>query len=438
MNASLIPNVPGHVVLTGATGYIGARVLDRLLELGCHVTSLGRRAGPETELEHVRHVPWSFESPVPAEAFAPANGWPAAGAIIHLAHDWNTDGRLEDDVNLLAIRKLLEASRRRGVIRFVFGSSVAARAGAQNRYGRIKAAAEAELSGPDEIAARIGMVYGGEMSGQWGMMNKLIRLPVLPMLDPWRRVQPIHIADLAEALVRISAAPQPRRNIYGLADPAPLPFGRFLRHLARLGHGRRVLILPVPSRLALWLVGILNRVPVVPKIDRERILGLAGLPVIETADDLTSLGVQLRPLGTGLAESDRRLKIRHRKALLREGHVHLSYVAAAAPRGGLLRDYARAIERNGYGDGAPILYGGMIVRFPGLMRYIEPPLGTGPVRQRLRLAFHMSELSGALASDLFDYQGAGRARAWLMLSASVLVEGLCLAPRLLALPLMRR
>ncbi len=273
------------------------------------------------------------------------------------------------------------------------------------------------------------MVYGGEMSGQWGMMNKLVRLLVLPMLDPWRRVQPVHVADLTDGLIKIAALSRPRRIVFGLGDPLPLPFGRYLGHLARLGHNRRILILPVPSRIALLLVDILYRLPGLPKIDRERILGLAGLPVIETAGDLVALDIELRPLGRGLAQGNPRGTTRYRKALLREGYVHLSYVAAAPPRSGLLRAYVRAVERMGAGHGAPVRYGRLMVRFPGLMRIVEPPVGAGPVRQRLKLAYRLSEMSGALTPGPFDYQGAGKGRAWAGLFKAVMIEALCLAPR---------
>ncbi len=52
-----------------------------------------------------------------------------------------------------------------------------------------------------EVAARVGLVYGGPRQAMFGLLCTLVeRAPVLPMIDPWREVQPIHLREVARGL----------------------------------------------------------------------------------------------------------------------------------------------------------------------------------------------------------------------------------------------
>jgi NADH dehydrogenase len=261
-----------RILVTGAHGYIGARLTEKLREAGHDVVTLCN---------------WRLGEAVTFN--------PAPHAIIHLAHDWKND-----DANLRGTALLLSASRSAGVKRLVLASSVAARPDALNRYGRVKAAIEATLTGPGEVAARIGMVYGGEPRAQWGMLTRLAKLPILPMLYPGAQVQPIHLDDLVEGLMRLATRERLEGRSYTLAG-APVAFGEFLRRLGRIRFGRAPLLIPIPSGLALALVDLAARVPGLPKVDRERILGLAGIRTQDSAGALAELSLRLRPLEEGLA-----------------------------------------------------------------------------------------------------------------------------------------
>lgn len=353
-----------HIVVTGGNGYIGSRLVSLLRARGVCVTTLGRGDGG-----------WALDRPVPPGILD------GADAVIHLAHQWVGAGPIETDVNVSGTRALLEASRRAGVRRFVFGSSVAARPGALNRYGRIKHAIEKMLSGPGEIAARIGMVYGGRSASQWGTLVRLSRLPVLPMLEPGKAVQPIHLDDLCEGLIRLAMRPTLARTIYGLCDARTTTLGDILRTIARIKHDSTLRILPIPARFALALVDGAARVPGLPRVDRERILGIMGLPTIDSAADLRELELTLRPLEAGLAPDVRE----RRRRLLVEGRALLAAVLGEAPPKGLVRRYARAIER--HEGGAAIHLPALAARAPIVLSLCEPVgRADSPLARRLSLA----------------------------------------------------
>src|SRR5439155_26142763 len=136
--------------------------------------------------------------------------------------------RDEDGINCRGSRLLLADARRAGVKRFVFASSVSARADALNAYGRIKWRVEQFLEGADTVAARLGLVYGGPTRGMYGLLLKLVSLtPVLPMVDPWRLVQPIHVDEVCRGLLAL--ADGDATGWKGLAGPVPITFAEFLK-----------------------------------------------------------------------------------------------------------------------------------------------------------------------------------------------------------------
>ncbi len=292
-----------HVLITGGNGYIGMQLVALALDKGYFVTILGR--SPEgLEASALRSFPWRLGDTVPFEAFISGDGHPPVDAVIHLAHQWNADRPEADDENVVGTERLLHAVRAAGIGRFVFASSVSARADALNRYGRVKARITEMLSRPGEAAARIGLVYGGPPAGMWGTLCRLVTIaPVIPMVDAHKGTQPIHLNDLCVGLIRMASVPSLSRKVYGLAAPVPIAFGAFLKILARERYGRALFVVPVPGRFALLLADLSASIPFGPAVDRERVLGLMGLPTIETAADLEDLGISLRPLVTGLIQS---------------------------------------------------------------------------------------------------------------------------------------
>jgi uncharacterized protein YbjT (DUF2867 family) len=315
-----------------------------------------------------------------------------ATAVIHLGHDWASD-RLNGDgpgnANLVGAELLARTAREAGVTRFVFASTTSARPQALNAYGRIKHAIEERLralprSEGRMLCARIGLVYGGPERAQYGLMAKLAGLPVLPMVALDREIQPIHLDEVCDGLLKLALDPPDGRPTMVLAGPTPLAFGTWLRLMRRARHGRRLMLFQLPLGLVLAGCAVTRAIPFIPTVERERVLGLAGAAPMPSAADLAALGLPLRdPMPALVACRPAR------RRLIAESAAMLRYVADLHSRGATIR-LARALRRDhAFRHALPW----PVVRWPALMRLIEPirPSVHHGLARRLHLAAMVAE-----------------------------------------------
>ena len=329
------------MVITGGTGYIGS-CLTLLASKRGHEVIVASRQRPTAS-----SVSWVFFDFSTADLFALPEG---TDAIVHLAANTTNDKYLEDEREVAVARALVKSAEKVAA-RFIFVSSQVARADAPTAYGRTKWRIEQEVLSAGAWVVRPGQVYGGELRGLFGMLVKIVhRLPILPSFIPAPKIQPLHVSDLAEGLLRIAERNDVPPAMYCLATPDPILFSKFLDGIAksRIRCWRGFVPAPVIfiNALATGLGKTLQA-----RLGLDRLRSLFDLPIMKTAFDLKQLGLTLRPLHSGMhpSGSDRR------RCLLREGRALLTYVLKVPPGSANLRRYTRVIEqlRNGNALGLP-------------------------------------------------------------------------------------
>ena len=110
----------GPALVTGGTGFLGRRLVERLLAAGRPVTVLGRTPAPDLEQRGVRFVRASLDDAAAVQAACAG-----IGTVFHVAAKVGVWGRYDDffRTNVLGTRALLAGCQAHGVPRFVHTST---------------------------------------------------------------------------------------------------------------------------------------------------------------------------------------------------------------------------------------------------------------------------------------------------------------------------
>jgi NADH dehydrogenase len=284
------------VGVTGASGFLGGALCRALAARGFEVRALVRDPGRFSGPPGVRALRCELPDGIDEAALA------GAAAIVHCAYATReTDLTRAARVNEEGTRRLLEASRRAGVPRMVFVSTVAASPDAPNYYARSKHALEALFDPARDAIVRPGLIIGKDGHGLFRMLlDNLQRLGVVPLFGGGRQpLQTVHVDDLCEAIARIL-----ERNLAGsfnVAEADPPTLVEFLRAMAeRLGVRARFVPLPFGPVLAGLRVVEALRLP--SPLRSESLLGLKGLQQLPVDADLARLGLRVRTARESLAD----------------------------------------------------------------------------------------------------------------------------------------
>ena len=192
--------------ITGATGFVGRRLVDALVRARVTDVRLLVRDVPKFEATFVMPTTWQC---VAGSLDAPAAWRDSLSGVHTVVHLASSSGKVSRSAHERAIvrgtEQLLAAARDAGVKRFLYVSSVAAGFADRRHYHYAEAKRNAELlvqtSGLETLIVRPTMVFGVGSAVLDGM-RKMAKLPV-PIVfgDGAPNVQPIHVDDLASLLL---------------------------------------------------------------------------------------------------------------------------------------------------------------------------------------------------------------------------------------------
>ena len=289
------------VLLTGATGYIGGRLLRALEAQGRPVRCLARRP------EHLAARVASSTEVVAGDVLDAATLPPALEGVhtaCYLVHSMAAGGGYADD-DRRGAEAFAAAARDAGVRRIVYlgglgdGEQLSEHLASRQEVGAIF-----RESGVPTIEFRASIVLGsGSLSFE--IIRALVeKLPV--MITPaWvrTRTQPIGIEDLVSYLIEALDLPDGAAGIYEIGGPDQVSYGELMREYAAR-RGLRRLMIPVPvlsPRLSsLWLALVS---PVYARVGRELVAGLRNETVVRDDSALRTFSVRPRGVREALARA---------------------------------------------------------------------------------------------------------------------------------------
>ncbi|WP_210491310.1 NAD(P)H-binding protein [Patulibacter sp. SYSU D01012] len=288
------------ILLTGATGATGRRVLDRLLQRGHRVRCLVRNpARLGARRVDVQLALWNLtDTRMPGGAFRDVE------AVIHLAGPLRDQpiGQLEE-LNATASWRLADAAAQAGVGHFVFASALGAGQAADCRFLRAKAVAERVVTDagavggmPVSVVAPSLVLARGQRWASWAQALSL--LPVVPVpAGSSGRSRPVAVGDVADAVLAVlegGAPPVGRPARHEAAGPRQLAVQELVPAIHDVVGARRRRTVALPPGLLNAAVAALERPGAA---DREELAVLR----CDTAGrrgtaDLEALGIRPRGL----------------------------------------------------------------------------------------------------------------------------------------------
>lgn len=276
------------VLLTGATGFVGNRVAERLsVDSGLEVTCAVRRSGS---------IPGARE--VPIGELGPDSDWLAAvsgqdivihtAARAHVMKDQAIDPLAEyRKVNVAGTLRLARQAVKAGVRRFVFVSSIKVNGeqttegvsftaeqlpAPEDAYGISKLEAEqalqalAEETGMEVVIIRPPLVYGPGVKGNFATMIKLVHkgLP-LPLGAVHNKRSLVALDNLVDLIITCIDHPGAANQAFLAGDGKDLSTTELLRGIGK-AMGKPARLIAVPPGLLMFGASLMGKKDVAQRV----------------------------------------------------------------------------------------------------------------------------------------------------------------------------
>ena len=227
------------VHVTGASGFTGSHVVPLLLARGFQVSALCRSDSAAAQVRKLgaRPITGDLDDAASVERAFRESG---ASHLLNIASLGFGHGET-----------IVTAAENAGLHRAVFVSTTAifTKLNAPSKVVRTAAEATITSSSLDWTIVRPTMIYGtpGDRN-MWRLLRLLRRSPLVPAPGGGRNLQqPVHVDDLAQAIVAALDAEAAVGRAYDVAGPDPLTF-RQVVGTAATAVGRRPRFVPLPGR----------------------------------------------------------------------------------------------------------------------------------------------------------------------------------------------
>lgn len=196
-----------------------------------------------------------------------------------------------------AAAAIAEAAKESGASRLVHVSAIGTDGASPSLYGRSKAAGEAAVQAAFAAATilRPSIIFGRDDQFVNRFAGMIRALPVVPVVAPNTRFQPVHVADVADAIVTAMTDDGAGGTTYELGGPQILSMRDLLEWIASTTE-RSPVFIDVPAPVAGAMASLTGWLPGAP-ITRDQWLMLGRDNVVaEGARTLADLGVAAAPL----------------------------------------------------------------------------------------------------------------------------------------------
>jgi len=280
-----------RLLVTGGSGFLGGYVLREAARRGHETVALARSAAATRTVAGLGARPIAGDLDAPGqlgETFAAAH----CDVLLNLA-----------SLGFGHAPAIVAAAQQAGLRRAIFVSSTAVTTTLAAPAKRVRLTAEQRIhdSALEWTILRPTMIYGAPGDRNLSRLLALLsRAPMLPVPGGGRHLQqPVHVADVADALLAAAERPETAGSCYDVAGPEPLAFAELLRISARAVTSRTRFV-PVPLTPLVAAARGYERLSRRPRIRAEQLLRLAEDKAFVIQGAARDLGYAPRPFAAGI------------------------------------------------------------------------------------------------------------------------------------------
>lgn len=286
------------ILMTGATGFVGRHLLNRLLADGravrCAVRGGGaarRAAIPGAEIA-------AADIMEPASLREAMSGVATAINLVGIIREMPRRGVTFENLHWLGARNFAEAARAAGVKRIIQMSALGSRPGAVSNYHIYKYKGERAVieSGAPYTIFRPSAQMGTDGEFTRMMFDMIKKMPVMPVFGSGDyRMQPMDVDDTAAFFAAAVDNPDAENKIFELAGPEVFTYLELLEKFEKALGVKRPKIF-IPGAAAGAMVSLMRLLPK-PPITRDQYIMLREDNIADVAPASAALGVHPRPIG---------------------------------------------------------------------------------------------------------------------------------------------
>ena len=287
-----------RVLVTGASGYVGSRLVTSLLDQGFSVRVLVR------DQSKIVGLPWFSNVEIAVGNASEKADLTKALADIHTAyyllHSIGAGSRFDQVEETMALT-FAEAASTSGVAQIIYLGGIA-NAGlsgdqtpnshqSQHLASRANTGASLAKYGVPVLELRAGIIIGSGSASFEMVRHMTHRLPI--MITPkWvsNRTQPIAIRDVLYYLTSVAHLDEPKSGIFDIGGPDILSYSDLMKRFAGVSKLRPRIIIKVPF-LSVWLsslwIGLVTPVPVA--LARPLVGSLINEAVVDQKKSISTL-----------------------------------------------------------------------------------------------------------------------------------------------------
>lgn len=249
------------ITVLGGGGFLGRYVVQRLLARGARVRIAEREPRKALFLKPLGGLGQTqFVAADVRDAASVARAVQGSDAVINLVGSFDDMATVQAD----GAAHVAAAASAAGARALVHVSAIGADSESPSRYGRSKGDGEAAVRAafPEAAILRPSVIFGRE-DNFINRLATLIRLsPVVPVVAPAAKFQPVYVGDVAETVVRALGSGAAGKT-FELGGPQVLSMAEILRWIAD-ATGRDPLFVELPDAVSSALASGLGWAPGAP------------------------------------------------------------------------------------------------------------------------------------------------------------------------------